>query len=73
MRDREIVTSPGRAGSDATRPVGPAPLRWHIEERFDSDTTAILRRVDARVRMVLESRRHDARAPHTRREDGITH
>jgi len=53
--------------------MGSTPLPARSDQRFDSDTTAVLRRMHARVRMVLESRRHDVRAPHTKREDGIEH
>ncbi len=68
MQTREVVTSPGRAGFDPTHPMPSAPHRSRRDE--GADTTALLRRVHARVRMELASRRHGARVPQTKRVDG---
>jgi hypothetical protein len=65
MRIPEVVTSPGKLGFDPTRPMPATPRRWGVDERFEPDSTALRRRVEARLRIKLASRRHDASPPHS--------
>lgn len=72
MRTAKVVTSPGKSGFDPTHPMPSTPERWFIDDRFEPETTALRRKVHARVRMKLASRRHGAGSPHAVREDTRT-
>ena len=71
MQTGDPVTSPGRVGFEPTHPLSSGPERSPSDERFDPETTAVIRRMHARVGMMLASRRHDARAPQAKRGNGI--
>ncbi len=63
-----VVTSPGRAGFDPTHPMPSTPTRSAIDDHFEPESTALRRKVHARVRMKLASRRYGAGLPQPMRE-----